>query len=293
MQISNVNEDSGTRKLYLGIENFQATAVNPTLKELVAMGIPATVEPEYNVKVMRDYDGKGEVEYDAVNIRIYLTNNNPANLIRTQVNYQIIKAYHLSSTDKFSVLNKYGSSTWLEDKHLTAGTLPTNMHWFVNEDIKRAYRGEDVLIDFIKAYRNLPNIALTSDADTKKKGLAIFSQSDLDKLFAGNFTDIRDVVMSIGEKGKCGFLMGVRHLEDKDVQTIYRQSPLKRYIKKTNKNDYLIKDVVGSQENGMYADVTFDLNNLQLKEFTGEEKVEASSAEEIEAYAEEHDDLPF
>lgn len=292
MQLSNVQEDVKLeRKLYLGIENFQATAVNPTMKELNDMGIPVTTEPEYVTKVLRNY-GEGEEEYDATSVRIYLINKEKT--IRTQVNYQIIKSDHLSSTNKLKVINKYGSSTWLEDSYIKAKTLPANMAWFVNEDVKVCLRGEDDLVAFLKAYRNLPNINLTSDGDTKKKGVAVFAQSDLDKLFKGDFSDIRNAIMGIGDKGMVGYLLGVRHLEDKDVQTLYRQSPLKRFIKKVGGNQYLTKDVMSSQENGAYADVTFNVADYSLKEYSQADKVEADSMDEYEpSNMTEDDDLPF
>jgi len=299
MQLSNVQEETGgVRKLYLGIENFTATAVNPTMKELNDMGIPAKTEPVYVTKVMRDF-GSGEKEYDAVNLRIYLDNQDTANPIKTQVNYQVIKSTHLSSTGKLKVINKYGSDAWLEETHIDAGTVPPNYHWYVNEGVKVAYRGEDSFVAFIKAYRNLPNITMKSTPDVKKKGVAILSLQDWAKLFSGDFTDIRDAIMGIGDKGKCGFLLGVRHLEDKDVQTLYRQSPLKRFVKKVGGNEYLTKDVLDSQKAGAYADATFDVANYKLVEYDANaHKVTASDPADF-AYApsdngaEEDDDLPF
>lgn len=295
MQLSNVQEDTNApRKLFLGIENFRATAVNPTLAELKAMGIPATTEPEYNVKVQRNF-GDGEKEYDAVNVRVYLTNDDPANPIRTQVNYQIVKASHLSSTNKLKVINKYGTSTWLEETHITAGTVPGNMAWYVNEDVKVCYRGEDTLISFLKSYRNLPNIKGTSDADTRKKGISVIGATDWDKMFSGNFTDIREAIIGIGDKGSVGYLMGVRHLEDKDVQTLYKANPLKRYIKKVGGNEYLTKDVNDSQQAGAYADVTFDTSSYKLREYDVNMDKVIADTPGLPSYSSigENDDLPF
>ena len=296
MQLSSVQEDTNApRKLYLGLENFQATAVNPTLAELQAMGIPATTEPEYVVKIERDF-GDGVKEYDAVNIRVYLTNNDPTNLIKTQVNYQVIKASHLSSTNKYKVINKYGTSTWLEQGHITAGSVPANMAWYVNDGVKTCYRGEDTLISFIKSYRNLPNIKGTSDADARKKGITVIEDADWENMFKGNFKDIRSAIMDIKEgEGKVGFLMGVKHLEDKDVQTLYKASPLKRYIKKVGGNTYLTKDVNDSQQAGAYADVTFDTSNYKLREYDVNMDKVVADTPGLPSYSDigENDDLPF
>lgn len=292
MQLSNVQEEiSAPRKLYMGIENFQATAVNPTLAELNKMGIPATIEPEYVTKVQRNFGG-GEEEYDAVNIRIYLTNNDTTNPIKTQVNYQVIRHNHISSTNKLKVLNKYGTSTWLEQEHIDAGTLPANMQWFVNEDIKVCLRGEDTLVSFLRAYRNLPNIKITSDKATAAKGVIILTDADWDKMFKGDFNDIRDAIIGVGDKGKVGYLLGIKHLEDKDVQSLYKASPLKRFVKKVGGNEYLTKDVNNSQEAGAYSDVTFDVTNFKLREY--DPSMDKVSPEDIKVHAySEDDDLPF
>lgn len=296
MQLSKVQEDSVLeRKLFLGIENFKAVAVNPTLQELNDMGIPATTEPEYLRKIKRDF-GDGEKEYDAVDIRIYLDNEDENNSIKTQVNYTIIDAYHFSSTNKVKVINKYGNTTWLEEAHVKAGTLPSNMQWYVNDGVKYCYRGEDELISFLKAYRNLPNISLSSTEDTMKKGIVLFEKKDLDKLFKGDFTDIKNVILSVKDESKVGFLLGVRHSEDKDYQTLYKQSPLKRYVKKAGNTQYLVKDVNNSLQNGGYSTSTFDLDDLNLKVFKPEDKVDAD--DDFSDYGapvmhEEDDDLPF
>lgn len=295
MQISDVQENTSLpRKVYLGIENFQATAVNPTMKELNDMGIPVTSEPEYVTKVKRDY-GDGEKEYDAVNIRIYLTNKDPKNSIKTQVNYQIVRTNHLSSTNKYKVINKYGTSTWLEQSHIDKGTLPGNMAWYINEDVRKAYRGEDEFIDFLRAYSNLPNIKLQDAEDLRKKGIVKLNITDWDKIFKGDFKDIRDAIMGIGDKGKVGFLLGAKSLEDdKYVQTLYRKMPLKRYVKKVGENEYLKKSVTEAQEAGAYADSIFDLSNFELKEFTEEDKLTPTTADELyENLPVEDDDLPF
>ena len=293
MQLSNVQEGSVLpRKLYLGIENFQATAVNPTMKELNDMGIRAVSEPEYVVKVLRNF-GDGEKEYDAVNLRIYLTNNDTTNPIRTQVNYQVVKSNHVSSTNKIKVINKYGNPTWLEATHIAAGTVPANYDWYVNEGVKECYRGEDSFVAFMKAFRNLPNINQSADADAKAKGVALINATDWDKMFRGDFKDIRDAIMGLGDKGKVGYLMGVRHLEDKDVQTIYKASPLKRFMKKVGGNEYLTKDVTEAQEAGAYSDVTFDTTSYTLREFDPTlDKVQADEPEMVYPSGDE-DDLPF
>lgn len=289
MQISNAIEDSPKgRKMYVGVENFYPTAVNPTLTELNAMGIPATQEPTYHGKVKRDY-GQGEQEYEYFSIRVFLDNKDPARTIKTQVQYTVLKDYRFSKTGKFLVLNKYGNNAWLEDTAITSGVLPSNMQWYLAEDIKKAYRGEDSFIDFIKALRNLPNIGNKTKELDKPKGIINFDQVDLDKLFKGDFKAIRKIIMDTS-KYKVGFLLGIKTIDGKNRQALYNRLPLKPYVRATNNTDYLIAQVTDAQDNGSYADTYFDLTDTTLKEYdeTAVLPVEASIHDTGGV-----DDLPF
>ena len=301
MQFSNVVEDSNNsnKKLYLGLENFSVTAFNPTMAELNDMGINVTEEPVYNTKVKRDF-GDGEKEYDAVNLRFYLSNHDSNNPIKTQVNYQVVRSYPTSSSGKTKCINKYGTVVWMEDSYLNTGTVPANyQHWYVNEGVHKCYRGEDTFVQFLKAFLNLPTVKIDSNNDIKTKGLANIDQSDWDKLFAGNFTEIRKIIHEAGDAGKLGFLLGVRTLEDgRQVQALFASSPLKRYVKSMGENAYLVKDVANAQANGAYSTVIFDLDNLVLREFDPDTDM-VTPDDDFPGIPvtmdteEDHDDLPF
>lgn len=294
MKISQKQEESiMERKLYLGVENFYVTAVNPTLEELKEMGIPATEEPIYVQKVKRDVNGV-EQEFDQVSIRVFLDNKDDTNRIRTQANFNIIKDYQTSSSGKFAVLNKYGSSTWLEEQYVGSGKeLPSNMSWFINEDIKKALRGEATFIDFIKALYNLPYVNQKSTPEEKEKGLASLGEADIKKLFAGDFSDMRKLIVVNGEGQKIGFLLGVRKVDDNYRQTLYGRMPLKSYVAATGKTTKLVEDVADAQANNAYADAIFDLNNTKLKEFDEVAHAASPDGSVGGGKSELEDDLPF
>lgn len=267
MQIADaVEEIPFVREVYIGIENFHVTAVNPTMQELVEMGIPATEEPYYTGTMMRDL-GEGEKEYKYFSIRVFLDNKDPDTPIKTQVQYTVLDGFKLSSTGKYQVLNKYGTGTWLEESHLTSGTVPDNMQWYVNEDVKKARNGEEGLVEFIKALRNLVNINKTSTQEQKDKGLALFSENDLSKMFAGDFTDIRNVLLTSNELLKVGFLLGARVEEGNTRQNLYSRLPLKTYMKHSKATDYLAKQVKDSQDNGSFSTTFFDLSDMTLRKY--------------------------
>lgn len=286
MQVSNTQENTiPTRNIYVGVENFYPVAVNPTLKELNDMGIPATMEPEYYGKITRDY-GSGEQEYDFFTVTIMLDNKDEITPIKTQVQYTVIRDYHLSSTGKYKVLNKYGSSTWLEDE---TAPLPSNMQWYVDEEVKKAYRGEEQIVMFIKALRGLTNVNKSTPETEKSKGMMMLEQSDLDKMFNGDFRDIKSIILDTDNDPKVGFLLGARVQDDNIKQGIFNRLPLRSYIRATNNTDYLIKQVADAQSNGVLSTTVFDLNDTKLKVFDPNTITETSEP----SFVEEHDDLPF
>lgn len=274
------NTSNGPRKVFTGIENFHPTAVNPTKEELVAMGIPAQTDPVYHGKVSRTY-GEGEKEYDFFSIRVFLDNNDPNNPIRTQVQYTVIRDEMFSSTGKYKVINAYGSDAWLEEDHIKAGTLPANMQWFVIDGVKKCFRGEESLITFVKSLRNLPNVTSKTKTADKAKGVASFSQSDLEDMFKGNFKAIRNVIMD-SKDSKVGYLLGVKNVEGTNRQSLYARLPLKAYVKHIDAPNFLINHVTDAQDNGSYSDTIFDLADLTLKEY-----------EETQASGDLDDNLPF
>jgi hypothetical protein len=290
MKISQVQEESVfERKIYLGVENFNVVAVNPTLDEMKDMGMNPNEEPQYVTKVEREYDGVKQ-EYDQVQIRMFLDNNNENMRIRTQVSFNIVKTNHLSSTGKYLVLNKYGSSTWLEEDYIGADELPANMQWYMNEDVKKAYRGEPGLVDLMKALYNLPYVNQKSTKEVKEKGVAMFGDADLEKLFKGDFTALRKMIVVNAAQQEVGFLLGAKEVEGEYRQTLFGRMPLKSYVKKTNKTDKLVKEVADAQANNAYADVIFDLGDTKLKEFNAELHAETP---DNNIGGDDDDDLPF
>lgn len=265
---------------YMGIENFHVVAINPTMAELNDMGIPATEEPTYVSKFERN-----GVEYDGITLRIFLDNKNTDNPIRTSVNINVLKRIRESSTGKVEVINKYGATAWFTEDAITdPGKIPSNMEWYVAEGVRKAYQGEPLLVDFIKALRNLPAINQNSTPDAKEKGVAAFESKDFDKMFSGDFSDIRKILLD--ENGICtvGFLLGVRKVEDKYRQSLFSRMPLKSYIKHSNNHQYLIKEVNEAQDNGSFSDVIFDLTNFDLRQHHPEAEVITPDND---------DDLPF
>lgn len=288
MIINKEAEDTGSeytpKEIYLGKALYNVIGVNPNKEELKEMNqyVP-NEEPSY--VGMREIDGK---EYPLANITVYLQNVSDSKIV-DRVTYSVIDNVQVSSTGKTQAINKYGSDAWIEESHINAKTLPSNMQWYVNEGVKPSLRGEKELIRFIRALRNFKNVTAKTEPEEKEKYASVFERADLDKLFKGDFKDIKSVIMSSPDS-KVGFLLGARTVdEEKTYQDIYKEYPMRRYMVSNDNNDYLIKEIRDTQDNGRYPNSYFDLTDLKLKKYNKElMKVspDADSAEDI-------DDLPF
>jgi len=271
------------KEVYLGKAAYKVIAVNPNNEVLKSLGQYTTDdEPVYTFK--REINGQ---EYDAVNITIYLQSPTDVNII-DRVTYTVVNNVQLSSTNKLAVINKYGGDTWLEQSFLDSKTVPDNMQWYLNEGVKPAKRGEKELVGFIRALRNFKNVSIESTPEDKENYVSLFEESDLQKLFKGDYSDIRKVLMS-NPDAKVGFLLGARSSDaGKVYQDTFKEMPLRPYMVNNANNDYLVKRVTEAQANGKYANTYFDLADLSYK------KYDANSVSTPKADTEEDDDqLPF
>lgn len=280
MNVSQNVEGGGASlsKVYTGVEAFAVVAVNPTLQQLNDMGIPAKEEPVYI--------GTNEEGVKYANIRIFLDNQDESNPIKTSVNYRITDVHPLSRTNKHLVINRYGNDAWLEEDVIGGSApVPSNMTWYVTDDMRKAFRGERELISLIRSLRNFANVRKETPQDVKDASVSIFDVKDIQKLFKGDFSDLQKIL--IDPDARVTYLLGVRKDDQGRLrQNIYRNLPMKKYMaeKDIDAFNYMIKQVNESIENGAYADTFFDLEDVSLKEY-----VEGQESQNTE----EGDGLPF
>lgn len=284
----NQNQESNftPKNVMIGKAAYKVIAVNPNNEELKKYGQYTTDdEPAYTFK--REINGQ---EYDAVNITILLQSPNDVNII-DRVTYTLVNNVQVSSTGKLAVINKYGADTWLEQSFIDSKTVPDNMQWYLNEGVKPAKRGERELVSFIRSLRNFKTVKIESTPEDKENYVSLFEEEDLQKLFKGDFKDIRSILMS-NPDAKVGFLLGARTSDaGKVYQDMYKEIPLRSYqVSNNNGDEYLLKKVKESQDNSKYANTYFDLTDTSYR------KYDASSTNMPQPDADGGDgvdDLPF
>ena len=131
---ASTEEVVGGMKLYSGLTNVKVIAVNPTMEELHALDIRVKQEPTYSINM-------GDEDYNKI---IFWLNNEDGNF-KVEILMQTVP--RVSQTGKHQWMNAIGQSTWSEDE-------PT-YDWWKTEGQRRAYTGEETLINFVKAWANV------------------------------------------------------------------------------------------------------------------------------------------
>lgn len=131
---ASTEEVMGGMKTFSGLTNVNVIAVNPTMAELHAMDINVKQEPNYTV----------EFSGESYNKIVFWLNNSDGNF-RLEILMQ--NKPKVSQTGKHQWMNAIGQSTWSTDE-------PT-YDWWKTEGQRKAYTGEETLINFVKAWANV------------------------------------------------------------------------------------------------------------------------------------------
>jgi hypothetical protein len=128
--------------LYTGIAPVSVVAVNPSLDELSDLGINLRNEPEYKVTL-------NEEDYNK--LVFWLKSDVPGLSFTTRFEI-LMQSKHRASKDgsKFMWANNIGQTTWSAD-------VPAYDWWKNKDKTRKAYVGEDTLINFAKAWANVAN----------------------------------------------------------------------------------------------------------------------------------------
>ncbi len=231
----------GTTK-YTGVANVIVVAVNPTLGEMKAMGIPAQQEPVY-------YDA----EKDKTRIDFYLFKHQPK--ISTKVSFWIEgKPRTNKDGNKYEWINKFGTTAWS-----TSSETPPNYTWFKTDGAQPAMIGEPTLTSFIQAWANVAQDGQCT-LDT------------INKIAKGDVTELKQLVKDLA-KSEVGVLL---YVNDKGYQSVYtghfsratnkdfsywKKAIEKEYgeVKGDFQNSFILKEYLGSAN--VITDTPTDIPN--------------------------------
>ena len=131
---ASTEEVMGGMKTFSGLTNVTVSAVNPTMAELHAMDINVKQEPNYTV----------EFSGEAYNKVVLWLNNDDGNF---KLEILMQNKEKVSKSGKNQWMNAVGQSTWSE--------AAPSYEWWKKEGERKAYTGEETLINFTKAWANV------------------------------------------------------------------------------------------------------------------------------------------
>tara|TARA_R100000951_G_scaffold107025_1_gene102052 strand:+ start:2093 stop:2860 length:768 start_codon:yes stop_codon:yes gene_type:complete len=195
--------------MYVGIAPSQIVAVNPTQAELADLGVNLKTAPEYKVTL-------SDKEYQK--ITFWVKHVGPDFITRFDI--LMMPTIRVSKDGSKSMwTNSRGQISWSD-------TDPsTKYDWYNGEGVRKAYVGEDTLLNFIKAWANVSN------------GGDCYLET-IDKIVTGDVSELKQLIEALTEN-KVRLLMGVK---DEKYQTIYT----KHFGRlKPQRNDLFIKELNG------------------------------------------------
>jgi len=254
---ASTEEVVGGIKTFSGITNVNVIAVNPTMAELHAMDINVKQEPNYDV-AFSDQEFK--------KIAFWLANEDGNFKLEILVN----STHKESKTGKFQWLNNIGQSTWSTDA--------PSYEWWKSEGQRKAYTGEETLINFVKAWANV------ASGDE-------VSFDTIASIVTGDVTEIKALVKALAGN-QVRVLVGVKDDKYQQVYTKYfgRVKP--------QRDDLFVKalnDDYGSFNADFNADLKWGTHTSTADLISPDAPAEDEdwTAEPVMANGQTADDLPF
>jgi len=223
VEIQNSADESTVNdsKKFTGIIPFSVIAINPTKQDLHDLGLTyVKSEPKYHL----EFESNGETRKSTL-VDIWLKSvpsvKNPDIDMITKVSFFISNDLFISvNTGKTQYVNKYGRTAW--------ATSPEGLNgneWYLNEESRPSYRGEEDLYKFMFAWLNM-------SYDPARKFLNP-CRIDVSKLFAGDYSELQEIV-KIAKPYVVKALVGVRRVENDNGEIKYYPIVYNKYFLKHN-----------------------------------------------------------
>tara|TARA_R100000322_G_C5436326_1_gene189825 strand:- start:812 stop:1594 length:783 start_codon:yes stop_codon:yes gene_type:complete len=254
---ASTQEVVGGIKVYSGLTNVKVLAVNPTMEELHAMDINVKQEPNYKVSF-------SDQDYNKV---VFWLANEDGNF---KLEILMASNFRVSQAGKHQWINATGQSTWSEEA--------PSYEWWKADGQRKAYIGEETLINFVKAWANVANGDEVS-FDT------------INAIASGDVTEIKELVKVL-TNNEVRVLIGVKDDKYQQVYTKYfgRVKP--------QRNDLFVKalnDDYGSFNADFNADLVWGVHRPSTELISPDAPAEDEdwTAEPAMASTEKGEDLPF
>lgn len=205
MAFEGTEQQEFSRDYFTGKSNVKVVGINLTAKEKQEkLGYTKDEEPNYNSE--RDGVSSARIEFN----------------LETKDGVKFTQSFfvedkHVVSKDetKTQMVNEYGQTAYLPND----GSIPENMSWYSTAGLRKAYKGEEQLLQFLTTWRDV------------RKGQKFYF-SNFAAMFKGDFSEVR----SITSNNSIGLFFGVKQTFGDDgkakySQVIYPKLFVKQYTK--------------------------------------------------------------
>ena len=254
---ASTQEVVGGIKVYSGLTDVKVLAVNPTMAELHAMDINVKQEPNYKVSF-------SDQDYNKI---VFWLANEDGNF---KLEILMASSFRISQAGKHQWINSTGQSTWSEDA--------PSYEWWKADGQRKAYIGEETLINFVKAWANV------ASGDE-------VSFDTISAIASGDVTEIKELVKVLANN-EVRVLIGVKDDKYQQVYTKYfgRVKP--------RRNDLFVKalnDDYGSFNADFNTDLVWGVHKPTSDLIAPDAPAEDEdwTAEPVMANGQEDEDLPF
>lgn len=264
MAIARGNESKEAQefKRYIGVAPVTIKAINPNKKEHEELFDTTLEEAPNYLGTVEDQDGNS-----FKNARIQLVLQPDTEKIGFEMPLVTMALFIQNRprvgavSGKTQVIDKYGRTAWASPEELATHAIPmySNGPADIDKDYRPAYVGEEDLMAFVKAFLCIPDVTVWDDKlkkrvpNTRVKPEECECRFDnLDKLFKGDFSEIKDA-LGFQPTNKVKILLGVR--TDTESGRLYQAVYTKRFLKNSSTNlnslDKEIQEMIkNAAENG-------------------------------------------
>lgn len=269
MAFSKGTEATGGAKRYVGLATCFVKGVNPTKEQLAEIyNAPQEKDPVYTGEI--DVNGV-KVPYVRLEFVLQTDPTRNSNIETTTRMSITLRNAPRANRDgsKVQVIDKYGRTAWVDGEQFAKNEIPVykNGPARIDAGYRAAFVGEEQLINFLKAYLNIPNVDRYVNGEWVPIANPADAEARLDHIedyFKGDVSEIREI-LSFQPNNRVKVLFGVRTTEDNhQYQAFYTETFLR-----ANASDYsrLDAEVADRKEAGGYATTDFGGPVAPLREF--------------------------
>ena len=246
---------------YTGVGTFNVLCVNPNKEELQKLypHRDITEEPKYLIEKTEQKPRGARIDFYLQSI---VEKNNGADFIAKVSYFLYDMPFQNNDKSKVQVIDAFGDTGWILIEDFKAKKLPENSRVSLT-GIRPAFRGEEELTKFVKAFLNIPERTFFKDGRLElnpiiKKAsdqeLCYAQLENISKYFSGDFSELKQILKNaINIKVK--LLTGVKLTADnKQYVDFYSRFPLKASV---NNYNYLARLLMEDKTQGRYSTTEF------------------------------------